>query len=157
MGRLTRALMVASGILGCVGLASPSQAQSAAAELARCRQIADSLQRLACFDAAVPAASAPVPAGAYATMDLVDWKVDKARLNGRKVEVSGVIMAFAGEALLSVRPGDTSPVFIAITGLPRDQQRRLFACTAFCKVRVRGLTGTVMNQEGIVADALLFD
>lgn len=46
-------------------------------------------------------------------------------------------MAFAGEALLSSRPGDTSPVFVVVTGLPRDQQRRLFACAAFCKVRVR--------------------
>lgn len=90
-------------------------------------------------------------------MDLVDWKVDKARLDRRKVEVSGGIMVFAGEALLSSRPGDISPVFVAVTGLPRDQQRRLFACAAFCKVRVRGLTGTAMTQDGIIADARLFD
>lgn len=138
------------------GLSAPSQAQSSA-DLASCRQIADSLQRLACFDAAVPASAAAIPTSAYATMDLVDWKVDKSRLSGRKVEVSGVIMAFGGEALLSSRPGDTSPVFVAVTGLPRDQQRKLFACSAFCKVRVRGSTGPVMSQDGIVTDALFFD
>ncbi|GEP00635.1 hypothetical protein [Methylobacterium haplocladii] len=140
-------------VLAAIILAPPAAAQTQQG-WAQCRTVADSLERLKCFDGLGPAPVAQV--GAYEKMTLIDWKTDKASLQGKKVEVEGLAMPFAGGALLSIQAGDVSPVFLDVERVPRDQRRRLLGCSPMCRLSVQGSGGTVQYQQGIIADTLSF-
>ena len=137
-------LVIVAAIAPCIAMAAGADS---------CRSIMDGPQRLACYDRASGPATAPVTGG-YARMPLIDWKVDRAKLRDQPVEVDGLIMPFASGALMSTEIGDMSPVFIEISAVPRDERRRILACSAPCRASVRGRGGSVMGQAGIIAEAV---
>lgn len=158
-GRILKASVV-TGL--CLLWGSPSFAQPAPAGFAACRTVADSLERLRCYDGLAVPAPPPAPAarnGGYQQVSIVDFKVDRQTLRGRLVELQGNLTVMGEMAMLQGDPMDMNPVYLNITGLPRDQMRQVLERCGMggCAVTVRGRVGsTNMMQVGLVVDQVAF-
>jgi hypothetical protein len=115
--------------------------------------------------AATPQPTAEMPSPSW--MSLADFKTDIkslaeryvcppdytarcTRIEGRPVEVDGVIIPIGGDrALLKAPGGDSNPVTVEIGDLPHEQRRILMACTRGCLASVHG---RVNYNEKLVAD-----
>ena len=139
-----------------VVLASALEAQAqGSAEIARCRSLVASLDRLACYDKLTLPAS-PAGSRSYRAMSLTDLKLDQGSLRGLGVEVAGTLVPLGETAVLRSSDTDLSPLFVELTAVPHEQRRAfLERCGMLgCSVTIRGLVAPVMAQPGIVADSL---
>ena len=93
----------------------------------------------------------------YLEMKLIDFKLDKANLLDRRVEVKGNLAVFGSMAMLRNGPLDGEPVFIETNGLPREQRKQILQKCDLqgCRATVRGKTGSVFVQVGIIAEQVL--
>ena len=89
-------------------------------------------------------------------MDIIDFKTDKRELQGRSVEVEGLLMNFGDRGgVLMATLGDTNGVIVDVSKVDREQRRKMLACTSPCKAIVKGKVGTVaVMQIGIIAEAV---
>lgn len=106
---------------------------------------------------AVAAGAAPVAddkSGGYAPMDLADLKVDKDQLVGRKVETKGQFTMMGDIGLLADGAFDTTPVFVTVDRLPRDQRKRVNDCGAAlgCSLTIRATVGRTALGVGLRAE-----
>ncbi|QFU16568.1 hypothetical protein [Microvirga thermotolerans] len=127
-------------------------------ELARCRAIGDSLQRLNCYDGLAPQ-QPPEPRAAesgYTKTDLTDLKVDREKMKGRSVEVAGRLQLVGEMLMLGSGDFDANPLFVEFKEVPRDQRRRVVEdCNLGCRATVRGKIGSVMFQTGVIAETIV--
>lgn len=88
----------------------------------------------------------------YQPMSLDDLRLDRAKLMGRKVNVTGYYQAVGDTAMLSNGMGDMSPIFVVTRDLPRDQRKQLLECPpGDCHIMVWGRVGH--NFLGYALDA----
>ena len=93
------------------------------------------------------------------TMDLDDFRLDFASLNGKKVRVKGIGNYMMNMFMLKGHPMDMSPIIADISKLSREQQRQILQkcsdiMTGGCNVIVFGTAGKVNFQNGIVAESV---
>lgn len=142
----------------------PSHAQdSLETNLAACRQVDDSLQRLVCYDEIQTTAeliddiieNAPIAKGFYLEVDLDEFKVDKDTLVGKRVQVSGTITQFGEMILLTSGDMDMNPVFVDLKQTPRQQKLDITRrCKTTCRANVIGEVSEVFFQTGINAASI---
>lgn len=117
-----------------------------------CRSMQNASDRLKCYDAR----ERPPAATSGDRMDIIDFKTDKRELQGRSVEVEGLLMSFGDRGgILMATLGDTNGVIIDVSKVDREQRRKMLACTSACEAIVKGKVGTVgVMQIGIIAEAI---
>jgi hypothetical protein len=146
-------------LIACCGLvvlcAAPTVAQQRA-DLEKCRAISDSLERLRCFDAlVVPSGAKKEPAPSGQAMSATDFILDRAKLRGQQVVVSGVVQIMGDTAMIKRTAMDMSVAFVDFKKVSRDQRRKLLEnCDLGCDAVVRGRAAEVMFEVGIVADSI---
>lgn len=93
-------------------------------------------------------------------MDLDDLRTDIASLQGRKIRVKAEGHYVMNMFMLKKGAMDTSPLFIDITKLNRDQRRRVLQqCNDLitgCRVTIYGTVDKVNYQMGITAENIEF-
>ena len=117
-----------------------------------CRSIQNASDRLECYDA-----RERLPAATNGNrINIIDFKTDKRELQGRSVEVEGLLMNFGDRGgVLMATLGDTNGVIVDVSKVDREQRRKMLACTSPCKAIVKGKVGTVaVMQIGIIAEAV---
>lgn len=117
-----------------------------------CRSIQNAPDRLNCYDAR----ERPSATTAGSRIDIIDFKTDKRELQGRYIEVEGLLMNFGDRGgVLMATLDDTNGVIIDVSKVNREQRREMLACTSPCKAIVKGKVGTVaVMQIGIIAEAI---
>lgn len=109
--------------------------------------------------AAAPA-PAPEPAVApkgYKHMDLLDLKADINSLAGQRVSVDGSLQMMGEVAMLRSDPMDTTPVWVEIGKLPRDDRKQaLKGCLTYCGVQVNGRIGQGTFGLAIIAESVVW-
>jgi hypothetical protein len=88
----------------------------------------------------------------YPAISLSDLKLDRKRMIGRKITVSGTYTQVGDMSTLSSGLGDTSPIFMDVSRLPPDQRKALLDCGAGqCEVDVEGVVGPLSLDIGVQA------
>jgi hypothetical protein len=88
----------------------------------------------------------------YPAIPLADLKLDRKRMIGKKVTVSGLYTQVGDMSTLSADVSDTSPVFMDVSRIPSDQQKALQECgPAQCQVDVEGVVGPLTLDIGVRA------
>lgn len=96
-----------------------------------------------------------LPGKTYEKVDVADVKVDGGNLEGKDVEVSG-LMDYTMEHW-SIRPNEDSSAIIYVDTqfLSRDIQKAMLACHIFCRVTLRGKVNPVaFGNLGVTADSV---
>ena len=155
-------IRLSSLLLLVAGHAHPAPGATWTDELVRCQAIADSLDRLGCFDGLTlgdgkvgQSTSGPATAPTYRRLTIAEFQLDATALKGRKVELTGVVQQLGKLVLLKNSLFDANVLFVEIEKAPRDDRRRLFEhCGKGCTATVRGTVGSVMMQDGIIAETI---
>jgi hypothetical protein len=91
-------------------------------------------------------------------MDMDDFRLDIAKLEGRKVRIRGIGRYMMNMFFITKNLGDTSPINVDIARLPRDQQRMILQqCSDImspCNLTIEGVVAEVNYQKGIVAERI---
>ncbi|UWU12801.1 hypothetical protein N2599_11500 [Rhizobium sullae] len=88
-------------------------------------------------------------------MSLTDVKLDAKQMQGKKVEVSGVLITMGDMAMLGDSPFSTNRLFVDNKKLSREERKYILEnCEGGCSITVRGKVGSVMLNDGIIADAI---
>src|ERR1700682_4559991 len=91
-----------------------------------CRSMQNASDRLECYDAR----ERPPAMTTGGRIDIIDFKTDKRELQGRYVEVAGLLMNFGDRGgVLMATLGDTNGVMIDVSKVDREQRRKMLACT----------------------------
>ncbi len=96
-----------------------------------------------------------LPDKTYESIDVADIKVNGGKLEGKYVEVSGLMGYFMEH--WSIRPNEDSSAIIYVDTqfLPRDVQKAMLACHIFCRVTLRGEVNPVaFGDLGVTADSV---
>lgn len=91
----------------------------------------------------------------YSDIGLMDLKLDRKKLTGKKIRTHGSFMALGNDELgmLSDGVGDTSPLYVSTSGLSREERKIILECAvSMCDLEIEGRVGTVMMSAGIKAD-----
>ncbi|MBX5164822.1 MULTISPECIES: hypothetical protein [Rhizobium] len=104
---------------------------------------------------AVAAKPADVKPGGYEAMSLTDVKLDAKQMQGKKVEVSGVLITMGDMAMLGDSAFSSNKLFVDNKKLSREERKYILEnCEGGCSITVRGKVGSVMLNDGIIADAI---
>ncbi len=128
-------------------------------DLAQCRAITGSPDRLACYDKLVDAGEA-VPVGkapsGYKTIGMTDLKLDQSRMAGHRIETTGTLNMAGQVGLLGSDKKDSAPLPVDMAAVPREQRRTVLErCSdAGCAVLIRGTVGQVLSMPGLLADTI---
>ena len=142
---------IAAFIGGYALLAGSAEAQTRE-DMLRCRDIADTTRRLACYDAIQLTGS---PRSKYEVVDLAELKGFVLSYRGHLVEVSGWIKPAGDLLFLGVDENDDSGLPVDFEAIARRElQEFREACGEGCEATVQGRVRPVNFTTGIVADTL---
>jgi hypothetical protein len=95
---------------------------------------------------------APVKHPGYTEMTLRDFVLDRSRLIGRKVRVTGLYQQMGDFTLLAASDDDMNPIDLDIIRLPRKERSALLDCPSRdCKFQVEGRVR--MSRSGVIVRA----
>lgn len=128
-------------------------------EVMRCSGIESDSPRLACFDELSyqirhPREDAATEEAACQEIKLDDLKLDIRDLNGECFTVNGEIIILGQMATLGAGGFDTSPLFLDVQELPREQRKILLRCNPTCRLTITGIVGSVMMQPGLIVKSI---
>lgn len=100
--------------------------------------------------------------GAAATdqnqIDLIDLKLDVAKMSGKSVTVHGTITILGDMAMLGEGSFDSTPIPVSLSRLSRDDRKALLEnCEMQCGLTIKGKVGDVMMQKGVIAESIALD
>ena len=143
--RLSGAMLAAIGVFLSSSIATTAFAQTVK-DFERCRSIVAPNSRLRCYDDLVLSSQ-------YKKMTLIQFKADRQQLVGQKVEVDGTLrMRLEDEVSLQSGSFDTTPVYIDISHVSREDKKFAYGCHIGCPAIVRG---TVILKRDIEADQII--
>lgn len=91
-------------------------------------------------------------------IDMDDLRVDMASLDGKRVRVVGFGYYMMDMFMIKKNRTDTSPVFVDITKLPRQQRKEIIGqCVdilAGCRLIVTGTVRNLTYQKGVLAERI---
>ncbi len=94
----------------------------------------------------------------YQEISLIDLKLDISKMTGKEIETEATVQIVGEFAMLHSGMMDANPVFLDYKKVPRDQRKKILEqCSLGCPARIQGRVGSVMFQNGIIADAVLLD
>lgn len=89
----------------------------------------------------------------YRDISLDDLKLDKERLIGKKIRVSGLYQLMGDESLLAGDPGDMSPLWLDVHKVPREERKAMLDCPdRQCTFEIEGTVRRGLFGVMIVAD-----
>lgn len=92
-------------------------------------------------------------AGDYTPISLTDLRLDAKQMQGKKVEVTGVVTIMGEIAMIGDSLFSSNKLFVESKKLSRENRKYLLEnCDGGCTITVRGKVGTVMLNDGIIAD-----
>ncbi|TBY57036.1 hypothetical protein E0H59_05430 [Rhizobium leguminosarum bv. viciae] len=94
--------------------------------------------------------------GDYTPISLTDLKLDAKQMQGKKVEVTGVVMIMGDIAMIGESLFSSNKLFVESKKLSRGNRKYLLEnCDAGCSITIRGKVATVMLNDGIIADDIV--
>lgn len=94
----------------------------------------------------------------YQEVTLIDLKLDISKMSGKSIETEATVQIVGDFGMLHSGMMDTNPLFLDYKKIPREQRKKLLEqCSLGCPARIQGKVGSVMFQNGIIADAVLID
>jgi hypothetical protein len=104
---------------------------------------------------AAPTADAGPKSPSYQDMALIDFKLDRRKLLGQKIRLTGVFSVMGSDEMgsLSEKAFDTTPVLVSTKDLSREERKMLLQCQSIeCKYEIEGSVVEVLSDVGIEAD-----
>jgi hypothetical protein len=94
----------------------------------------------------------------YQEVTLIDLKLDISKMSGKSIETEATVQIVGDFGMLHAGMMDANPLFLDYKKIPREQRKKLLEqCSLGCSARIQGKVGSVMFQNGIIADAVLLD
>lgn len=94
----------------------------------------------------------------YQEVALIDLKLDINKMAGKNIETEATVQIVGDFGMLQSGMMDANPLFLDYQKIPREQRKNLLEqCSLGCSARIQGKVGSVMFQNGIIADAVLLN
>ena len=91
----------------------------------------------------------------YQQINILDLKLDAAKLKGKRIETKGTLQTLGKIAMISTGVMDMNKIFVEVKGLSHESRKYIVTnCDSGCEVVLRGKVTDVMLNPGIYAEEL---